>query len=104
VDACSKDSNTYDDCKNVRHKIAAYITPDSFESGTDDYGRTFDESLIVQHYSTEGVFEDEVRIGAEPETHWAARKSASGSEVTLWFVARDDRGGVTWVSRRVRVR
>jgi hypothetical protein len=104
VDACSKDGNVYDDCKNVRHKIAAYITPDSFESGTDEYGRTFDESLIVQHYSTEGIFEDEVRIGAEPESHWAARLSAAGTEVTLWFVARDDRGGVTWTTRRVRVR
>jgi hypothetical protein len=49
------------------------------------------------------TFEDEVRIAAEAETRWVARSTASGSEQSLWFVARDDRG-VSWAERRVRVR
>ncbi|MEY4549686.1 MAG: hypothetical protein RL685_5881, partial [Pseudomonadota bacterium] len=53
---------------------------------------------------TDGIFEDEVRIAEEPETTWVARSGSSGSTVTLWFVARDDRGGVSWTTRRVSVR
>jgi hypothetical protein len=38
------------------------------------------------------------------ETHWVARSGSSGNELSLWFVARDGRGGVNWAERRVRVR
>ncbi|MET0411340.1 MAG: hypothetical protein ABW217_08580 [Polyangiaceae bacterium] len=104
VDPCPTDGNTYDDCKVGKHSLAAFVTPDSFESGVDEFGREYGESLVVQYYATEGLFEFEVRIGEEPETGWAARSGASGSELTLWFVARDNRGGVSWLERRVRVR
>jgi hypothetical protein len=33
-----------------------------------------------------------------------ARKAALGQTLTLWFVVRDNRGGVTWAERRVDVR
>jgi hypothetical protein len=46
----------------------------------------------------------EVRVGNSPQNGWVARKAASGQTLTLWFVARDDRGGVGWTTRRVRVR
>lgn len=104
VDPCPTTKNEYDDCKIGKHELAAFITPDSFEAGVDEFGRQFEESLVVQYYATEGIFEFGVRIGAEPETGWVARSAASGSELTLWFVARDNRGGVSWTQRRVRVR
>ena len=60
--------------------------------------------LVAQYYATEGLFEFESRIAEAPATGWVARKFASGKELTMWLVVRDDRGGVTWTDRRVRVR
>ena len=105
VDSCDTDDFSFDDCKGKgEHRIAANLTPESFEAGVDEFGRDFSEELIVQHYATEGIFEDEIRVGELPETRWVARRSASGQELRLWFVARDDRGGVTWAERKVTVR
>lgn len=105
VDSCDIDDFTFDDCKgDGDHRLAARLAPESFESGVDEFGREFAEALVVQHYATEGIFEHEVRIGELPETRWVARRSAAGQELRLWFVARDDRGGVALAERRVRVR
>ncbi len=105
VDACDTTEFTFDDCKGEGdHRLAVNLTPESFEAGVDEFGRDFAEQLVVQHYATEGIFEYEVRIAEVPETRWVARRSASGQELRLWFVARDDRGGVTLAERRVLVR
>jgi len=105
VDACDTDDFIYDDCGSaVRHRIAAVLSEQSFEAGSDEFGHDFSEEVIVQHYATDGIFEDEVRIAEDSETGWVARSSSSGTEVSLWFVARDDRGGVSWTTRRVQVR
>jgi hypothetical protein len=105
VDSCDTDEFTFDDCEGEGdHRIAANLSAESFEAGTDEFGRAFTEEMVVQHYATEGIFEYEVRIGELPENRWVARRSASGQELRIWFVARDDRGGVTLAERRVRVR
>lgn len=105
VDGCDIDDSTYDDCPGeTKHRIAAVVDASSFETGSDEFGRDFTEQLIVQQYTEAGIVEDEVRVASDSETGWAARASASGSELRLWFVARDDRGGVSWAERRVRVR
>jgi hypothetical protein len=105
VDACDTDDNVFDDCsKSLRHELSVVAAPESFESGYDEYGRDFEEQVVAQYYATEGIFEFETRIADEPETGWVARKYASGQELRMWFVVRDDRGGVTWTDRRVRVR
>jgi hypothetical protein len=105
VDACDTDDNQFDDCsKSLSHKVAVVATPESFEAGRDEFGRDFEEQVVAQYYSTEGIFEDEVRVGDDPETRFVARKNASGQELTMWFVIRDDRGGVTWTERKIRVR
>lgn len=105
VDACDTDDNKFDDCsKSLSHKVAAVATPASFEAGRDEFGREFEEQVVAQYYSTEGIFEDEVRVGDDPETRFVARSNASGQELTMWFVIRDDRGGVTWTERKLRVR
>ncbi len=95
-------SNKFDDCKGDTPKIAAELTRASFESGLDEYGVPFKESVVTQYYATEGLFQNPTRLGSSTETAWGARRGTS--EVTLWIVARDSRGGASWTTRRVRVR
>ena len=105
--ACTNDTNVFDDCEGgEQHVIGASPAPDAVESGVDEYGVPFTEAAVVQYYASEGTFQFEARTldTAPSGTKWAARASARGSEVTMWFVIRDNRGGVSWVSRRVRVR
>ncbi len=104
VGFCDRDTNTFDDCKSDRHELAPVLSPDAVESGRDEFGNSFSENVIVQYYATEGIFKDEVRIADAPQTSFVARKFASGQELSLWIVARDDRGGVSWATRRVRVK
>ncbi|MDF3068580.1 MAG: hypothetical protein K0R38_4181 [Polyangiaceae bacterium] len=102
---CDQDDFVYDTCPDTeKHALTATLAPESFEAGTDELGRSFEEQLVIQYYATEGIFEDEVKTGNEPQNGWVARKSASGQTLRLWFVARDSRGGVTWAERQVRVR
>lgn len=100
----SASENRYDRCEGEKHAIGAHLTEASFEAGTDEQGAPFAEDLVIQHYATEGIFEYDARIASAPETGWVARAGAAGKTVTITFVARDNRGGVSWASRQVRVR
>jgi len=94
--------DTFDECPDAtRHAIV--VTPARIESGVDELGMAFTEQVLVQYYATEGTFESPVRTAASPATKWVARRRASGSVVDFFFVVRDDRGGVSWTTRRVRV-
>lgn len=104
VGACSSATeNRYDRCDGDKHTVAAQIDPKSLESGVDELGQPFQEDLVVQHYATEGLFEYDARIGTNTATGWVARASAKGTTVNLWFVARDNRGGMSWVVRQAKV-
>lgn len=87
-----------------KHELAVVVPPESVESGTSEAGVPFTEDLVVQYYGEDGLFEFDGRTGASPRTTWAARNSAVGKDLTLWFVVRENRGGVTWTTRKVRVR
>lgn len=102
VRACANaTTDDIEDCaKAVRHRISVEST--SPESGVDENGTKFEEQQVVQFYASQGVFERPVRISSEPDNHWAAQGKSESA--TLWFVVRDDRGGVGWISRQVRVR
>lgn len=105
VSPCGSTSeNRYDRCDGEKHALAAHVTDASFERGVDELGAPFSEDLVIQHYATEGIFEYDVRIATAPESGWVARAGASGKTVTLWLVARDNRGGMSWATRQVRVR
>jgi hypothetical protein len=94
-----------DDCDGgEKHEVAAVVSPESVESGTSESGTPFSEDVVVQYYGTEGLFEFDARAWQTPAVKWAARAAAAGKEQTLWFVVRENRGGVTWTTRRVRVR
>jgi hypothetical protein len=104
--ACtSSPSAAYDDCEGGEaHDVALVVPPESIESGKDEFGAPFAEDVVAQYYATEGLFQFEARTYASAATKWKARASAVGKEHTLWFVARDNRGGVSWTTRKVRVK
>jgi hypothetical protein len=104
VGACDRSDFMYGPCPDTnKHALAAVLTPESFETGQDELGRAFSEQVVLQYYATDGIFENEVKLGSEPKNGWVARQSASGQTLNLWFVARDDRGGVSWATRQVKV-
>jgi hypothetical protein len=101
---CDADDWVYDTCSDsTKHDLAVQLPAGTVEKGTDELGKDFTEQVVVQYYATEGVFENEVKIAAETENGWAARKQAAGQLLTFWFVARDNRGGVSWTTRQVQV-
>jgi hypothetical protein len=87
----------------TKHKVVLQVSADSFESGQSEFGVSFREQVIIEYYATEGSFENEIKIASDPENGWVARQSASGQDLTLWFVVHDDRGGATWAARQVHV-
>ena len=104
ITACDTDGNRYDRCTDAdHHDVAMVLTDDSYESGKDEYGVDFTEQVIVEYYATEGLFEHDVRIAKDPHTAFVGRTQSKGKTVTLWFVAHDNRGGVTWATRKVVV-
>jgi len=101
VDACGEDS--FAKCPaEQRYEVSALV--DEPEEGTDEFGSEFHEQQIVQYYATHGRFEYEVRIGSDSTNRWVATDTLSGDVVTLYAVVRDDRGGLAFTSRRLRVR
>lgn len=105
VDACADGTtNRFDRCDAPALAIGVVPSATSAEQGVDDLGRPFGESLLAQFYATEGLFEYEVRDATAATTRFRARAGARGERLTLWFVVRDDRGGVDWTSRQVDVR
>ena len=106
VSACTNSPLvSYGDCSGGEaHDLAAIVPPEAVESGTNELGAPFTEDVVANYYATEGLFEFAGRTRESPTTSWKARASASGKEQTLWFVVRENRGGVSWTTRRVRVR
>jgi hypothetical protein len=102
VEGCKvKQTDDIDECPSeLHHRIAVKTSP--AERGVDERGVPFEEQQVVQAYTTQGVFEFEVRIASDANNSFAALRGEELS--TLWFVVRDDRGGVGWVSRQVKVR
>lgn len=104
VRPCKNNPNKLDDCDGgERHRVSVALTPGSAESGHDELGRDFEEQVVIQYYATEGTFEFDARTDESPNNRWVARRAASGQTHTMWFVARDNRGGNSWTSRQVQV-
>jgi hypothetical protein len=109
VGTCDSTTNTYSECSGSdHHSIGVQIDPSSFESGTDEYGQTYKEEVVVQLYASEGIFEHDVLLGsatAPSTTNYVVRSAAlaeNGGLVHLWVVVRDNRGGVSWTERWVQ--
>ena len=104
VVACGETGNDFDACSSSeQHTIAVALPAASVESGVDSFGAPFEEQVVVQYYATEGIFEHDVRLASDTTNRWTARSQSASRTVTMWFVLRDDRGGVTWETRTVHV-
>jgi len=95
----SCNGKTVDDCGDV-HTIEVVATPDSAEP----YGQ-FTEDLVAFYFVSGGRVADDFarEEGGAFKTKIAAAGVASGTKVRVWFVLRDDRGGVDWQERAYRV-
>lgn len=103
VQACDNaTTRDIEDCPEaLRHAIG--VQSSTPERGVDENGTRFVEQQVVQFYASAGVFERAARVSDESENHWALQPLAAGDIANLWVVVRDDRGGVSWVSRQVRL-
>lgn len=103
VSACDASKTELEDCPDPqRHRIE--VATSAPESATDPTGAELVEQQVVQYYASEGVFEHEVQVANTGANRWAAQGDGGERIATLWFVARDNRGGVSWTTRTVRVR
>lgn len=104
VRACpNTQTDDIEDCaEKQRHRIQ--VKTSDPDAGTDEFGAAFREQQVVQFYATDGVFEHPARISGEADNHWAAQRKSGKTPTRLWFVARDDRGGVAWAERAVWVK
>lgn len=102
VEGCDvKQTDDIDECPSeLHHRIG--VKTSAAERGVDERSAPFEEQQVVQAYTTQGVFDFEVRIASDAANSFAALRGEDVS--TLWFVVRDDRGGVDWVTRQVQVR
>jgi hypothetical protein len=102
---CESESYDIADCPaDTRNALSIEIEPG--EAGEDELGEGFAEQIIVQLYTSHGVLRDDVRIAGEADNAWALQPvdGETPETATLWIVARDNRGGVSWVERSARVR
>lgn len=112
--ACGDGRCTLDEDAEVCADDCATVTPGC--SGAETYLwfdpielrlRTRREALAVAWYGTDGRFRDaQTGVGEHEEAEdidveWTAPDEPG--EVTVWLVARDDRGGAAWAERHVRV-
>jgi hypothetical protein len=104
VTACAESGNDYGACSpSEQHLVTVSVPEASTESGVDSFGAPFREQVVVQYYASEGIFEHDVRLAGNATTGWTARRESAGHSITMWFVVRDDRGGVAWTERQIRV-
>jgi hypothetical protein len=102
---CESESYDIEDCPgDTRNALRVEVAPG--EDGRDELGERFSEQVIVQLYATHGVVRYDVRIAGEPDNAWALQPVEGDipETATLWIVARDSRGGVSWAERSARVR
>ena len=101
-DTCAKAKDGTCD-EFAQHEVTVQAAADAVETSLDSEGSPRPEQVVVQLYGTSGEFDDDVRVVDAPTTGFRARKEDAGKQITFWFVVRDDRGGVSWISRSLDV-
>jgi len=87
----------------TQHVISYQITPDSQET----YGLGTVEDVVGWFYASQGSLENgyarpDTSTGAPTlQTQYAPTLSDTSHPVQVWFVLRDDRGGVSFAQRRL---
>jgi hypothetical protein len=101
VSSCERTENMR--CVSWQEHELALSAPGAEEQSVDRAGVPIRELAVAQLYATGGEFEHEALTIERLRTTFRAREEDSGELLTLWFVVRDDRGGVSWTSRKLRV-
>lgn len=107
---CRADVYDIAECpKALRHRIDLEV--DAPEQGLDELGAAFEEQVIVQYYTEQGLFRDDVRLQDEPDNRWVGflgpnrslntATTATTPRARIWLIVRDDRGGVSWTQRSI---
>jgi hypothetical protein len=103
VEACAHDTDDVTKCDaRTRHQLSVEA-PDAAEEYVDPQGESAREQAVVQFYANGGSFEYDARTPENATTRWVARRADAGKTLRLFFVVRDSRGGVSWVTRSVEV-
>jgi hypothetical protein len=104
ITACTRDTEDVEECKaEFRHTILVEAEDGAVESFFDNDGATVEEQVVAQFYATGGTFEYDVRTIGTASTRFVAQRSDAGKTLTLHFVVRDSRGGVSWETRTLEV-
>lgn len=95
------DADDVADCpSSTLHLVEAIAAPGSAETSL---GRQ--EDLVAFFYVSAGDVQDEFarESGGSFSTVLAPTRVAAGRTITIWTVLRDDRGGVDWTTRTLRL-
>jgi hypothetical protein len=104
ITACTRDTEDVEDCKApFRHTLKVEPEEGAVESFIDNDEKRVNEQVVAQFYATGGTFEYDVRTIDAANTRFIAQKSDAGKTLTLHFVIRDSRGGVSWQTRTLEV-
>lgn len=101
MSSCERTENMR--CVSWREHDLEVAAPDAEEQSVDRAGEPIRELAVLQFYATGGEFEHDALTVGRPRTTFRPREEDSGELLTLWIVARDDRGGVSWTTRKLRV-
>ena len=99
-DTCARLKNG--SCDELTEHTLTVLAPGAAEMSIDTNGAAIKETAVVQFFATGGKFEDEVRFYDDAHSKWRARTEDQGKLQTFWFVVRDDRGGVSFTSRKAQ--
>lgn len=106
VDHCTTEK--VEDCP--KKKVAVLVTPESQEARPGESSDNLNERLYATYYVTDGKLGSEVRIlyeinqGAVPDSYNEFQAPKAVGLQHMWIIARDNRGGATWVDFNVDVR
>lgn len=104
LEPCTRDTNDLEDCKpRFRHTIKVEGEDGVVESFVDNTGNEVLEQVVVQFYASGGLFEWDVRTLESADARFVALKRDAGKTLTMHFVIRDSRGGVSWQTRTLEV-
>lgn len=104
IEPCAKDTDDLEECKpRFRHTIEVEGAEGALESFRDNDGRRVNEQVVAQFYATGGLFEWDVRTIESAEARFVALARDAGRILTVHFVLRDNRGGVSWTTRMIEV-
>jgi hypothetical protein len=101
VDRCQRTADNA--CTQFVEHTLRVDAPGASQDTIDGSGLPIREQSVLQFYASGGEFEEAVKLADQGTNKWRARREDAGQRITFWFVVRDDRGGVSWITRTLQV-